>query len=354
MNIDDIYKKIEKRERINKEEGIFLLKNGDPIIMGNLAHNIRMKKNNPHIVTFIMDTNINYTNICYTKCSFCAFYKDKEHGYTLSIDELREKVIQAKKNGIDTVLLQGGLNKNLPYSYYLNMIETLTSINGIHIHAFSPPEIELMGKISGKSIKEVLIDLKNKGLKTIPGGGAEILSEEIRKTISPHKTSTKRWLEISKEAHLLGFKTTATMMFGHIEKEEDIVEHLNNLRNLQDETEGFTAFIMWDFKLGSTPLSKEVKHPATAYEYLKILSFSRIYLDNFSHIQASSSQGNDVRQMALFFGADDFGSMLLEENVMKSAGFVEHSTIAEISHIIKDADLKPALRTTDYKILRFI
>ncbi len=354
MNVDEIYKKIERRERINKEEGIFLLKNGDLLIMGDLAHGIRMKKNDPYTVTFIMDTNINYTNICYTKCSFCAFYRDEKRGYTLSIDELKEKVIQVKKNGIDTVLLQGGLNKNLPYSYYLNMIETLTSIDGIHIHAFSPPEIDLMSRISGKSVEEVLIDLKNRGLKTIPGGGAEVLSERVRRIISPHKISARRWLEISKRAHLLGLKTTATMMFGHIEREEDIVEHLNNLRNLQDETGGFTAFIMWDFKPGSTPLSKKVKHPATACEYLKILSFSRIYLDNFSHIQASSSQGNDVRQMALFFGADDFGSMLLEENVMRSAGFVEHSTAEEISHIVRVAGFKPALRTTDYKILRFI
>lgn len=352
MNIDNTYRKIEKGERINKEEGIFLLKNGDLLVMGELAHNIRMKKNDPHIVTFVMDTNLNYTNICHSKCSFCAFFKNERDGYTLSVDELKKKVMEARQNGVNTVLLQGGLNESLPYSYYLDLIEILVSIPDIHIHAFSPPEIDLMSRKSGKSIEKVLIDLRKRGLDTIPGGGAEILSERVRKTISPHKISADRWLEISRQAHLLGFKTTATMMFGHIEKEEDIIEHMDGLRKLQDETNGFTAFIMWDFKLGPTPLSKEVKHPATACEYLRILSFSRIYLDNFSHIQASASQGSDVRQTALFFGADDFGSMLLEENVMKAAGFSDHTSTEQVAHIIKDAGFKPALRTTDYKIIR--
>ncbi len=354
--MNDIYSKIEKGERILKKEAVELLKYGDFLRMGELANKIRFKKHSERTVTFIVDTNINYTNICYVGCLFCAFYRhrDDPDSYSLNISDLKAKIKEAERLGITTALIQGGLNPDLPYSYYLDMVRELSK-SSVHIHAFSPPEIDLMSKISKKSVKDVLKDLKEAGLTTMPGGGAEILSERVRKRISPKKIDTDRWLEIMEEAHNLGIKTTATMMFGHIETEEDIVEHLNRIRNLQDKTQGFSAFIAWDFKKENNELGRHVKKIVTGIDYLKIVAISRIFLDNFDNIQASwASQGKDVGELALHFGANDMGSMLLEENVMRQAGFRATSTVKEISDIIKKAGFKPALRTTDYKIVDYL
>lgn len=354
--MDSIYKKIESGERISRKEAVDLLKYGDFLKMGKLANSVRFKKHKEKTVTFILDTNINYTNICYVGCLFCAFYrtKDDSDSYSLSISDLRVKIKDAEKAGVTTALIQGGLNPDLPYSYYLDMIKELSK-SFVHIHAFSPPEIDLMSKISKKSIKDVLQDLKDSGLTTIPGGGAEILSERVRKRISPKKIDTNRWLEIMEEAHKLNIKTTATMMFGHIETEEDIAEHLERIRELQDKTHGFSAFIAWDFKKENNDLGKHVNRTVTGIDYLKIVSLSRIFLDNFDNIQASwASQGKDVGELALHFGANDMGSMLVEENVMRQAGFRAQSTVEEIADIIKKAGFKPALRTTDYKIVDYL
>ncbi len=351
-----LYKKIENGERLTKDEGVKLLKEGDFLKLGELANLIRFRKHPNKTVTFILDTNINYTNVCYVGCSFCAFYrnKDDKDAYTLTIEELKEKIEEAEKNGVETALIQGGLNTELPYSYYLDMVKELSK-SSVHVHAFSPPEIDLMSKISKKSAKEVLIDLKNAGLTTIPGGGAEILSERVRKRISPKKIDTARWLEIMEEAHNLGIKTTATMMFGHIETDEDIIEHLCNVRKLQDRTNGFRAFIAWDFKKENNELGKRVDRVTSGIDYLKIVAISRIMLDNFDNIQASwASQGKDVGEVALHFGANDMGSMLIEENVMRQAGFRAESTVEEISNIIRKSGFEPALRTTDYKIVKYL
>ncbi len=354
--MNSIYKKIENFERITEEEGLKLIKYGDFLQLAYLANKIRFKKHPDKTVTFILDTNINYTNICSIKCSFCAFYRDKDDkdAYTFSIEKLKQKIKNAEGKGIETALIQGGLNPDIPYSYYIDMMRELSKSN-VYVHAFSPPEIDLMSRISGKSIRDVLKDLKNAGLKTIPGGGAEILSEHIRKKISPRKISTNSWLDIMRQAHKLGIMTTATMMFGHIETYKDIIEHFEHLRNLQDETHGFRAFIAWDFKRENNALGKMPIKDATGMDYLKIVAMARIYLDNFDNIQASwASQGKDVGEIALHFGANDMGSMLVEEHVMEQAGFRAESSVEEIAELIKKAGFKPALRTTNYSIVQYL
>jgi len=354
--MESIYKKIENFERITKDEGLKLIEYGDFLRLARLANRIRFKKHPDRTVTFILDTNINYTNICNVKCSFCAFYRnqDDKDAYTLTIEELKQKIKSAEEKGIETALIQGGLNPNIPYAYYIDMVKELSK-SSVYVHAFSPPEIDLASRISGKSIKDVLIDLKSAGLKTIPGGGAEILSERVRKKISPRKISTDRWLDIMRQAHKVGIMTTATMMFGHIETYEDIIEHFERLRDLQDETHGFRAFIAWDFKKENSALGKIVTKDVTGIDYLKIVAMARIYLDNFDNIQASwASQGKDVGEIALHFGANDMGSMLVEEHVMEQAGFRAESTVEEIAALIKKAGFKPALRTTNYNIVRYL
>ncbi len=354
--IEEIYQKVENGNRINYNEGVDLLKNGDFLVLGRLANKIRFKKHPEDTVTFILDTNINYTNICYVGCSFCAFYKkplDKD-GYTLSISKLIEKIKEAQQKGITTALIQGGLNPELPYEYYIKMVKELSK-STVHVHAFSPPEIDLISKISNKSVDEVFKDLKDAGLTTMPGGGAEILTERVRKKISPKKITTDRWLEIMEKAHNHGIKTTATMMFGHIETEKDIIEHLDRIRTLQDKTHGFTAFIAWDFKKENNELGKRINRTVTGIDYLKIVAIARIYLDNFDNIQASwASQGKDVGELALHFGANDMGSMLIEENVMREAGFRVEATVDEIANVIRKAGFKPALRTTDYRVIKYL
>ncbi len=354
--MNSVYEKIRNNERITEKEAIRLLKEGDFLKLGECANLVRFRKHKEKVVTFILDTNINYTNICYVGCLFCAFYrnKDSKDAYTLSMSELKNKIIAAQNMGIATALIQGGLNPDIPYSYYLDLVKELSE-SSVHIHAFSPPEIDLMSKIAKKSVKDVLLDLKDAGLETIPGGGAEILTERVRKRISPKKIDTDRWLEIMETAHNLGIKTTATMMFGHIETEEDIVEHLSKLRKLQDKTHGFSAFIAWDFKKDNNELGKHITRSVTGIDYLKIVALSRVFLDNFDNIQASwASQGKDVGEIALHFGANDMGSMLVEENVMRQAGFRAESTVREIADVIKKAGFKPALRTTDYKIIKYL
>ncbi len=354
--IEQIYEKVSNFERINKEEGVKLLKEGDFLTLGKLANRIRFEKHPERVVTFILDTNINYTNICYVGCSFCAFYRrpHDKGAYTLSISQLVEKIKEAQSKGITTALIQGGLNPELPYEYYLNLVRELSK-SMVHVHAFSPPEIDLMSKISGKSVDEVFEDLKDAGLTTMPGGGAEILSEKVRKKISPKKISTDRWLEIMEKAHEHGIRTTATMMFGHVETEEDIIEHLDRVRALQDKTGGFTAFIAWDFKKENNELGKVVNRTVTGIDYLKIVAIARIYLDNFDNIQASwASQGKDVGELALHFGANDMGSMLIEENVMREAGFRAQASVDEIASVIRKAGFRPTLRTTDYRIIRYL
>jgi cyclic dehypoxanthinyl futalosine synthase len=356
MTLEGIYQKVQREERLTPEEGLFVLRNANLLDLGDLANEIRFKKNPHPYVTFVVDTNPNYTNVCTVDCIFCAFYRHpgEDGEYTYSIDHMIQKFKEAAAKGVTTVLLQGGVNPALPFSYYEEMVRrTVQEVPEIHPHFFSTSEIIGMSKVSGLSIREVLQRLWNAGLRTIPGGGAEILSDRVKKKISSKKGTSADWLNVMREAHRIGYRTTATMMYGHIETDEDIVIHLESIRQLQDETGGFTAFIPWSFKPGNTPLEKVIPHYATSTRYLQILAFSRIYLDNFPHIQASwFSEGKKTGQIALHFGADDFGGTLLEENVHAAANFVNKTNTEECIQLIHDSGFHAAQRTTLYEILR--
>jgi dehypoxanthine futalosine cyclase len=324
--------------------------------LGSLAGDVRFRKNPEQRVTFVVDTNPNYTNICNIDCIFCAFYRHpgEEGAYTHSVDEMMEKFRQSAAKGVTTVLLQGGVNPGLPFRYYEELVErTVKELPGVTPHFFSTSEIIGMAQVSGFTVPQVLQRLWEAGQRTIPGGGAEILSDRVKKKISHLKGTSADWLNVMREAHRIGFKSTATMMYGHLEKDEDIIEHLESVRSLQDETGGFTAFIPWSFKPGNTPLEKIIPHYATPTRYLQILALSRIYLDNVDHIQASwFSEGKKTGQIALHFGADDFGGTLLEENVHAAANFVNKTNTEECISLIHGSGFSAAQRTTEYAILR--
>lgn len=323
--------------------------------LGDLASAIRFKKNPKHQVTFIVDTNPNYTNVCTIDCIFCAFYRHPgEAGeYTYSVDEMVQKFKESAAKGVTTILLQGGVNPALPFEYYVELVErTVKEIPGVTPHFYSTSEVLGMAEVSGLTVPQVLQRLWDAGQRSIPGGGAEVLSDRVKKKISNKKGTSADWLNVMREAHKIGFKTTATMMYGHLEKDEDIIEHLEVIRQLQDEYHGFTAFIPWSFKPGNTPLEKIIPHYATPTRYLQIIAFSRIYLDNFDHIQASwFSEGKKTGQIALHFGADDFGGTILEENVHAAANFVNKTNTQECIELIHGAGFAAAQRNTLYTIL---
>lgn len=349
MTIQDISQKVMDRQRISEEEALFLYERGDLLTLGSLADEIRRHIHPEPVVTYVIDRNINYTNICISGCKFCAYYRapgDRE-GYVLSKEELAKKIEETKALGGTQILLQGGLHPDLPLSFYEDMLSFIKIGFDIHCHAFSPPEIIHFANISGLSIDKVLSRLKAAGLDSIPGGGAEILIDRVRNIISPRKASAKEWLDVMEAAHELGIKTTATMMFGHVETIEERILHLIRLRELQDRTGGFTAFIPWPFQPRNTALNVKT---ATAHEYLKLLALSRIVLDNFQNLQASwVTQGPKIAQIALFFGANDFGSTMIEENVVAATGVTHRLSEDEIRRLIKDAGFLARQRLMDYR-----
>ena len=355
MQLSQIFEKVRNNGRISREEGLALLQQGELLDLGELANEIRFRKNPEPRVTFVVDTNPNYTNICNIDCIFCAFYRHEgeEGEYTYPVDRMIANFKHAAANGVTTVLLQGGVNPKIPFEYYLEMVErTAKEVPGVMPHFWSTSEIIGMSHVSGLSVPEVLRKLWNAGQRTIPGGGAEILADKVKRKISSLKGTSADWLDVMREAHKVGFKTTATMMYGHIETDEEIIEHLEVIRRLQDETRGFTAFIPWSFKPGNTPLEKIIPHYATPIRYLQIMAISRIYLDNFDHIQASwFSEGKKTGQIALHFGGDDFGGTLFEENVHAAANFVNKTNTGEVISLIREAGFVPAQRTTLYDIL---
>ncbi len=349
-----LYSKIRNGERITKEEGLFLLRNAELLDLADLANEIRFKKNPAPQVTFVVDTNPNYTNICDIDCIFCAFYRhpgDKGE-YTYSVEQMIRNFKQSAAKGVTTVLLQGGVNPALPFEYYLEMIRrTIAEVPEIYPHFYSTSEILGMVQVSGLSLQQVLKNLWDAGLRSIPGGGAEILSDRVKKKISNKKGTSEDWLTVMREAHKIGYKSTATMMYGHLETDEDILTHLDSVRALQDEHQGFTAFVPWSFKPGNTPLEKIIPHYATPTRYLQMIAFSRIYLDNFPHIQASwFSERKKTGQIALHFGADDFGGTLLEENVHAAANFVNKTNTDECIQMIHESGFDAAQRGTLYDI----
>jgi cyclic dehypoxanthinyl futalosine synthase len=349
---EEIANKILKGERIDEKEALKLF-DYNLQELGYLARTVRFRLNPERVVTYVVDRNINYTNICISGCRFCAYYKSpgSSGGYVLSFEELAKKIEETISLGGYQILLQGGLHPDLPFSFYEEMLKFIkTNFPQIHLHAFSPPEIIHFSRNSGLSVKEVLERLIKAGLDSIPGGGAEILSDRVRSLISPNKCSSEEWLMVMETAHRLGLKTTATMMFGHIETREEIIEHLSKIRNLQDKTGGFTAFIPWTFQPKNTRLRHLIK--AGSAEYLKVLAISRIFLDNIKNIQVSwVTQGPHIAQIALEFGGNDFGSTMIEENVVAAAGVSHRLSEEEIRYYIESAGYIPKRRKMDYTLL---
>jgi cyclic dehypoxanthinyl futalosine synthase len=356
--IDTIRAKVAEGERITREEGLYLLRDAPLLELAPLAMAWRYRHNPGRRVTFVVDTNLNYTNVCEVYCTFCAFYRTpgQEGAYTYTIEEMMKQFARAAEMGCTTILLQGGLNDELPFEYYCDLVrETRERFPGLYPHFYSAPEIKKMEEISGLSLDEAFAKLHEAGLRSIPGGGAEILADNVKQEISKlePKGLTKDWIDVHRAAHRAGLRSTATMMYGHIETDEDIIEHLEVTRALQDDTGGFTAFIPWSYKRDNSPLSRRVKVEAGPNRYLRIIALSRIYLDNFQHVQASwFSEGKKTGVVALNFGGDDFGGTIFDENVMQEAGFYNRTTIDEIKSLIRDAGFTPAQRTTLYEIVQ--
>ncbi len=355
VSIDYIKDKVINGERLTPEEALQLYENSDLTTLGMLANLVRKRKHPEGIVTFVIDRNVNYTNVCIAGCKFCAFYRRKsdEDAYTLDMDTILKKVQELVDWGGTTLLMQGGINPDLPLSFYEEMLSTIREhFPQIQIHCFSAPEIVYLSKLEKMSIKEVLQRLKDAGLMSVPGGGAEVLSQEVRDKVSPGKCTVQEWEEVHRTAHELGMTTTATMMFGHLERIEHIVEHFDRVRRIQDETGGFTAFIPWTFQKGNTEL--DFVEPAGSVYYLKVLALSRIYLDNFVNVQSSHvTQTMPVGMVGLHFGANDLGSVMIEENVISSTDFkVSIPKVEDMVQAIKDAGFIPAQRDTYYRIIR--
>lgn len=356
---ENTIEKIRNSRRITNDEALRLIKTTDLLALGALADEIRARLQPENIVTFVVDRNINYTNICINKCSFCAFYRDKNgiDSYIMNEDEIYKKIQEAIDLGATQILLQGGLHPEFDIAYFEDLFKKIKERFKIQLHALSPPEVYHIARQSGLSVKETIMRLKTAGLDSIPGGGAEILVDRVRKQLSPKKINSEEWAEVMIEAHKLGLPTTATMMFGSIETDEDIIEHLSLIRKIQDKTGGFTAFIPWSFQPGNTKLGSKGQGArdfnATGVDYLKVLSISRIFLDNFKNIQASwVTQGAKIAQVALRFGANDMGSTMIEENVVAAAGVSYRISKEEIIGIIKDAGFTPCQRDNRYNILK--
>jgi cyclic dehypoxanthinyl futalosine synthase len=350
--ITSLLNKTADGRRLKPEEGLRLLESRDLAALARAADAVSRRLHPEPYRTYNIDRNINYTNICTSGCRFCAFSRrpgDAE-GYVIGREELYRKIDETISLGGDQILLQGGLNPELKLDWYEQLLRDIRDrFPQINIHGLSPPEIDSIAGISGLSIRAVLERLIQAGLGSLPGGGAEILVDRVRSEVSPCKTSADRWLDVCRTWHALGGRGSATMMFGHVETLAERISHLERLRQLQDETSGFTAFIAWTFQPGHTELSDLSK--AGTFEYLKTLAVSRLYLDNFANLQASwVTQGLKVGQMALRFGANDMGSLMIEENVVAAAGTSFRATETEIRRAIRDAGYPPRRRNVFYAL----
>lgn len=349
--------KIDKSKRLTNKEALDLIKNASLLELGDLASQKKDELHPDKITSFIVDRNINYTNVCWVDCKFCAFYRHgrDEDSYVLKFDEIDQKIDELLEIGGTQILFQGGVHPKLKIDYYEELVGHIhTKYPQITIHGFSAIEIKYIAKVSKISILEVLKRLQVKGLSSIPGAGAEILSDRVRDIIAPNKMDSLEWIEVHELAHSIGMKTTATMMFGTVETDEEIIEHWELLRNLQDKTGGFRAFIMWSFQGANTQLKAEIPDikPQSSNRYLRLLAVARLYLDNFKNMQSSwVTQGSYVGQLALKFGANDLGSTMMEENVVKAAGASNRMNQEEMIRLIKDIGETPAKRNTAYEIL---
>src|SRR5215218_1903768 len=356
MTVAQVLEKALDGERISDEEALTLLESRDLVAIGRAANEIRNRKADPGRITFIIDRNLNYTNICYTDCDFCAFYRrpgDTREGYLLPKPVIFKKIEETLALGGTALLMQGGHHPDLGIDYYEDLFRSIKARYPIHLHALSPPEVQHIARRSRLTIPQTLSRLRDAGLDSLPGGGAEILVDRVRDVIAPKKTKTAEWLGVMRDAHELGISTTATMMYGHVETLEERVEHLRKIRELQDETRGFRAFISWTFQPDGTRLAPSVHHYPTSLEYLLTQAVSRIYLDNVDHIQSSwVTQGLKVGQVALGFGADDMGSVMIEENVVSAAGTTHRATTDDFVRLIKALGKTPVQRDTLYREVR--
>ena len=345
-------------ERISEAEAVALLRSRDLVAVGRAADELRARKTDPERVTFIVDRNVNYTNVCYTDCDFCAFYRrpgDTREGYLLPKPVIFKKIEETLAIGGTGLLMQGGHHPDLGIEYYEDLFSSIKARYPIHLHALSPSEVQHIARRSKLTIAETLTRLRDSGLDSLPGGGAEILVDRVRDIISPKKTTSSEWLGITREAQRLGISTTATMMYGHVETLEERVEHMRRIRELQDETRGFRAFISWTFQDDGNRLGAKVPRDAmpTSFDYLLTQAVSRIYLDNVDHIQSSwVTQGMKVGQVALGFGADDMGSVMIEENVVSAAGTTHRTSTEELVYLIRSLGKIPVQRDTLYREVR--
>ncbi len=343
--------------RMSIDEAVRLIETGDLKTLGSMAYAKKKELHPQGITTFVVDRNINYTNVCWVDCKFCAFYRHEKEsdGYILSFDEIDEKIEELIAIGGTQILFQGGVHPKLEIEWYEDLVEHIhNKYPTITIHGFSAIEIDYIARRSGLSVREVLLRLKAKGLSSIPGAGAEILSDRVRDIIAPKKLGKDKWLEVHKEAHKVGIKSTATMMFGTVETTREIVEHWDYVRSLQDETGGFRAFIMWSFQSSNTQLKAENPdiHKQSSNRYLRLLAVARLFFDNVPNIQSSwVTQGSYIGQMALLYGANDLGSTMMEENVVAAAGATNAMNQDEMIRLIHDIGEQPAKRNTAYEIL---
>jgi cyclic dehypoxanthinyl futalosine synthase len=347
-----ILDRVVEGDRLGFEDAVALLDSRELAAIGRAADAVTRRLHPEPFRTYNIDRNVNYTNVCTAVCDFCAFYRGPKspEGYVLDRGVLLEKIRETVEIGGDQILLQGGLHPTLPLEWYEEMLREIKDrFPQVNVHGFSPPEIHHLVKVSKRPLAEVLERLARAGLGSLPGGGGEILVDRVRKAMTRGKVLTDDWLEVHRAWHALGGRSTATMMYGHIETLEERIEHLERLRQLQDETGGFTAFICWSFQ----PDHTEMDHipPAGAFEYLKTQAVARLYLDNFRNIQSSwVTQGRDVGQLALLFGANDMGSLMIEENVVSAAGTVHHLTLDEMRSAISELGWIPKRRNVFYEI----
>jgi cyclic dehypoxanthinyl futalosine synthase len=353
MQIEQIARKVSDGGRVDAAEALELYRHAPTHLLGSLADGIRARKHPERIVTYIIDRNVNYTNICVARCNFCAFYREvgDSEGYVLGFEEILGKIDETIAVGGNQLLLQGGHNPDLPLQWYEDLFRAVKSrYPDFKLHALSPPEVLHISRLNGLSTTAVIERLVAAGLDSIPGGGAEILVDRVRKLLNCYsKASSDEWLEIMGQAHRAGLRTTATMMYGTVETDEERIEHMLRLRDLQDETGGFTAFITWSYQPEHT---EHGGYEATGVDYLRTLALSRIVLDNFDNLQASwVTQGGKVGQLSLAFGANDMGSVMIEENVVRAAGASYCMDEVEIVVNVEDAGFTPKRRNMHYEIL---